>query len=811
LGPSGAGKSSLLGALARAAEVQAGVLDGHVTHAADGLVALGRSLYEGKSNPANEEIIYYPLALEHRAGTRSSSRLRRETLLVDCDGRAANELLATGPADEAPDGTRPLASAVRAADTLLLVVDVADVALAPECQFQQFVRFVHLLEECRGERADVGGLPVFLVLAKCDLLARPGDTPAAWIDRIEERKRQVAERFQQFPEHQPETRPLRFGAMDLHVWATAVKRPALADCPAQPREPFGVAELFRQSFDEAASFRVRRRRSRRRLVQLVAGTACTLVAMAAMAVGLLVGRPEAPASELAQQVEAYRLREEDKTPAEWLRPPLGRKLSRLEAFRNHGDFRFLAPGDQDFINRRLDELRGYIQYHDRLDEVDLADVTTVAGLEAIEARLTNELAPPARYAEAWAQTESVERRAAILAAVKALRIAVRETASWYRGQSARAEELRAFAAGRPADAPAWSDWFRQARSALQAPAPHAEGDDIAGARALTYGTVYRIDHVVRARQDAESSRRRLDAVCELVAALGLAGPLPDGERQPLDIPDRLPLDQTAAYRQRLERFYPRLAKSDVPELPDAVAADLCRAAGRSYEHLLEAGRDAVLAHLRQGSAGSNEVPELWRRLVPWLADPPELRDWHRLAVVLRRIADRAGDPVLELADFIRRDPFALNLQAATLEIPLDRALRPAGSITVFHGRPGAEPAPALNLRLAGEDGQRDPARRVTAYTFRAEPAAPVIYHPGDGLYACLPVRRDGDGREWLLTWARGRSMAFQFERLARPPRLHLKDQENTQGELLEDVTLSVTPEDGVPKVPELVPVVKLNP
>ena len=33
-----------------------------------------------------------------------------------------------------------------------------------------------------------GGLPVFLVLTKCDLLARAGDSPADWMDRIEQRK-----------------------------------------------------------------------------------------------------------------------------------------------------------------------------------------------------------------------------------------------------------------------------------------------------------------------------------------------------------------------------------------------------------------------------------------------------------------------------------------------------------------------------------------------------------------------------------------------------------------------------------------------
>ena len=49
-----------------------------------------------------------------------------------------------------------------------------------------------------------------------------------------------------------------FGRIDLHLMATAVKRPALADATARPREPFGVAELFRHSLLSAKDFRDRR-------------------------------------------------------------------------------------------------------------------------------------------------------------------------------------------------------------------------------------------------------------------------------------------------------------------------------------------------------------------------------------------------------------------------------------------------------------------------------------------------------------------------------------------------------------------------
>src|SRR5207245_4735258 len=97
-----------------------------------------------------------------------------------------------------------------------------------------------------------------LVLTKCDLIAKPADTSAQWMERIEERKREVHQRFQEFLAQQAAQEQMPFGSIDLHLWATAVKRPALADAPARPKEPYGFAELFRQCLDSARGFRERR-------------------------------------------------------------------------------------------------------------------------------------------------------------------------------------------------------------------------------------------------------------------------------------------------------------------------------------------------------------------------------------------------------------------------------------------------------------------------------------------------------------------------------------------------------------------------
>src|SRR3989442_129506 len=84
------------------------------------------------------------------------------------------------------------------------------------------------------QRTDVADLPVYLVLTKCDLLARKEDTFAKWLTRIDEGKRRVDEKFREYLKEQG----AGFGTLKMRLWATSIKRPALADRPAQAQEPF---------------------------------------------------------------------------------------------------------------------------------------------------------------------------------------------------------------------------------------------------------------------------------------------------------------------------------------------------------------------------------------------------------------------------------------------------------------------------------------------------------------------------------------------------------------------------------------------
>src|SRR5262249_11114122 len=192
-----AGKSSLLGALAQAAQSQEHLLHGHLTDVSHGLDELRHRLYDENARRTAEEVVPYPIDFEPFAdnGREPAAREHVAAMVVDCDGRVANDLLLRRQAldESSPEGT--LAREVVEADTLLLVIDASAPPAQLDADFAEFDRFLRQMERGRGQRTEVGGLPVFVVLTKCDLLAQPGDTPGAWMERIEERKREVDGRF----------------------------------------------------------------------------------------------------------------------------------------------------------------------------------------------------------------------------------------------------------------------------------------------------------------------------------------------------------------------------------------------------------------------------------------------------------------------------------------------------------------------------------------------------------------------------------------------------------------------------------------
>jgi hypothetical protein len=801
-----AGKSSLLGALAQAAQTQEHLFTGRLVDLSQGLARLQHRLYDGEPRETLEEVVPFAVQFEpFFTGASAAALPGQAAVLFDCNGRAANEILSRR---RPLAGNGALVDAVLSAECLIVAIDISAPPTQVEADFAEFGRFLRLLWHNRGERTEIAGLPVFVVLTKCDLIARADEPSASWLERIEERKRDVSARFTHFLEREKSQGSPIFGSIDLHVWATAVKRPALLGSPARLREPFGVAELFRQAFASAADFRGRDRRSRRRLLWTASGTASAVALMAALAAILFFAPPAREPSALASQVALYRSRE-GHTPASRLREPLGPKISELTEMRNHPEFASLPVQDQAFVQRRLQELVEYTTYRDKLERVRLADLKSADDLDQLEARLkTGDLALPAPYAVEWSQTTAGLLHARLLADVALEKTGLTESEAWYRKMTQKAEELRTFAAWKPSDARSWSDWQNQADSITRQTFPHTDEESLPGSHDVSYGTLSRLPRVADARRDWEAARLRLARLSTLVSALGLAGTLPGGERAPLDIPENFPVSQAGADLERLDRLYPSLRKDVVAgDLPDAVAANVRRAARSSYDHLLLGGREVVLAHL-QALGDGEESESLWRRLAEWLTAPKELADWRQLATLLLHIqGPEASDPVTALADFLRQDRFEIEIQQLTMEVPYDRKLRPAGKLTVYHGPAHAPGLPALVFKLIDDDGRRDPDRRITSYSFTRDTGVAFSYRPGDTLYASLPVKLEGAG-DWLLTWSRCRSEVFQFERLVRPPRLHARDQDNLQGELVEDLVIIYLPEHGIPRVPDLLPIVK---
>jgi hypothetical protein len=806
-----AGKSSLLGALAQAAQAQEHLLNGRLTDMTKGLAELRQRLYEESPRRTADEVVPYPVDYEPFARDGRAASEHLPAVVIDCDGRVANDLLVRHQAidDNSPEGS--LAHEVAAADTLVLVIDAAAPPAQVDADFTEFDRFLRQMEGSRGRRAEVGGLPVFLVLTKCDLLAQPPDTAADWMERIEQRKRDVDARFRAFlSRRQQESGPLPFGRLDLHVWATAVKRPALAGTPAKPREPFGVAELFRLCLEEAAAFRERRRRAGRRLLWTVSGAAGFVALLMSLGTWQVLRTSEAAPSRLQVELGPFRYSDRD-TAAERLRASVGdlrHRLGYLEKIRNDPEFLALPAADQKLVRERLEELKAYLDYYDKLrNERRPAAVQTEKDLREIKDRLQAELALPSPE---WQATAAGELHRERLKDAEALEKAVTRVRNWYLDAVEKASALWTFKGYQGPESPGidWQAWARDVEQVIEPgyKPPFSETEVIPNAATeITYAVANRFNKVVEARADWDVDRSRLRRLLDLAAALGLAPA--KGRPAVLVLPRDLTMDQVRARVQELRRAYPQYDKEfNLDDLPDAARPRLRQAARTNYEYLLEPGRAMVLRQLQQGGAGTEETAERWDAVRAWLKDPEELSAWRVLAVVLTRLHDPdAGDPVAALQSFLQKTSFSLAFNRISVEIPDSLKVKPGSSAAyvVYHPASSGD-KPALVLEQSGE-GERRAKDRVSVYTFRLVEGQRITYKPGERMWASLPLR-DED----VLTWARDRSSMYQFESLLRPPRLHKKDEPNTAGSLQEGVKVVVSPPEGIPKVPDLLPVVKLE-
>jgi hypothetical protein len=782
-GPPGAGKTALLAVLGMTQEQQ---LQGRLTDVTQGLSELKAAVGQpSPDGPVAFPVIFQPFPNGRAAQPGASA------VLIDCSGTAAAELLANPwqPREHVPG--EGLAGEVLRADVLVLPLDASLTAEQLDAYFESFGIFLRALEVRRGHRLEAAGLPVFLVLTKCDLLAKSGDTPADWMEHIEERKREVNERFHIYLARETAGQaPPAFGGLDVHCWATAAGRPAFDSAP-RSKESYGVAELFRQCLQEAAAYRRRQRKAGRRLTWTVGGVAATAALMAGLtAVQFFSGTRVK--SDLELKVENIRFSDRA-TPAERLRAPaveLGRRAERLQKLHDDPGFNALPGADQDFVNDRLTELRDYL---DLLKAIPPPRVLMeLRSLEALRKRRDDlkQLGVP----DEWSDTDAGQKYRERLTDLDALEDAVLAAEARFRTETDRAGTLLGFEGNR-LPGRSWLDEARQLLTGDSKP-PVTPADRIPGSTSLTYGTVLAFEDVTNDRLSWEKRRSQLAGVRNLIAALGLAGP---GVEPPpvLDFPERFTLDMARERAALLKKHYPKFAVDfSLEPLPLNVRQQVVREARHFYENLLRPVRELVAKEV-----GS---PEDWGRVRRLLRSPRDLEDWRLLAkAVTPLLGGLPRDPVQELENFLQPGTaFPIRPTKLVLEVPDNSAPRvkpPATAVLTIEYTPKTGDSATATFTLDNTRTETDTANRMTRYVFTRQSGREILYEPGGKLTATVPAR---DGR--VLTWENPKaSDVYQIERLLLAPVLHRERQPVSDGTVEEGVRLTSEPTDGFPRWPEL--------
>ena len=771
-GPAGSGKSTLLAALARCP-------DADLLAVPPELLRLREAVYDDRplDDPADPPAVTdYHLTV--RPAADDGLRPPVELTLTDCDGDAANALLANPDAVADPTAATDIRRAVVGADAIALLVNAATPDDELNERFEEFDTFLTSVGQAKAAARDVGGLPVYLVLTQCDRLAQPGDTRARWAARVDTQKREALAAFNKFlhgpADADPDAPPspfLPFGSLDVRVAAVAAHTPALAGERPPRGTPWQVAELFRDSISMADDHRRRATASDRRLTWTVRGVGAGLAALLVGFVWVTVAPPGGPSDALADRIRQYELVEQ---------PPAVRLAGKVVAankavlarFRRDAGFFALPPELQSFVTSRADEIDAYQAYRVKLAELPApAEVRSLDDLARVEAALNDDLALPGKYS--WAETEAGQLRDKFRADIAAIRETEKVWHDRFRDCSRRAVELTAA----PAFTGRWrADVFEVVRWGdvlpvkLTDPVPGSPAVAQPRGQVVAQGVPFEFARVYAARRDWQTDRDRLTdlrTVADLLAATDPPGP-DDGEPShtayglltvSANAPNGLAADKLARLRTLGQAGPTPPAGWELTNFPDPGRSLLTARAQASLDAATRAVRDRL-------AVGLSDTPAGWKAVARTL-DGPDLRPWADLLAVIARLTDRtAPGPVAEASAFLARPDFTLPLAELTLLLPWDvkePRLSPAGPLTVTVTPIGGPPV----VRSFGWQGGKDTSSRRTAHRFTPDGEARVIVRPGDGLTAEVPVR--SGSAEFKLSWAAGGSNTFAFDRLTRPP------------------------------------------
>jgi len=815
-GARSAGKSRLLEAMQQTAPLTSDLLGGklhlHTVEPPPGQELA--DIREGRFDPADARALIGPMDL----------------VLLDCDSQHTERLVQDEQALQQEKLTG-LADTIHQADAILLTLDASAGEEEMQTRFEEFGKFLKSLQQRRGQQAEVTDLPVFLVLTKCDLLFRAGDELSDWMERIDERKREVGQKFRTYLQTQPPSEgetasptddtgrqappsavSPAFGRIKLHVSATALQQPILRSLGGKMADPFSPTLLFRECLREANAYRQRRLTAQRRLVGLVVALSVLLLALVSSGLFALASFADSQLARLEDRVNDLRYFERG-GPAVRLRglpEELREKQRRLETIANDSQFHRLSPANRQFVEELLDEIKEYVPYLEKLlSEPALDRVPTEEALRQHQARLEKELALPRPD---WQETPAAQIRQGRVESLVAIRQAIEQVRNWYIDRAAQANRLWTMGDYvSPVEVGIdWAGWAASVESQVdnQQP-PFAESEQVPGVKGVPvyYASIYRFDRVVDARLTWRSEREKLARLLDVCTALGLA-PATQARPAVLLLPGDFTLAGATVRLMELRTAYPDYPRAfNRQTLPDAVRSAVRLKARQQYRLLLSSGRAEVLRQLQLAGRGSEETLERWKAVRAWLDNPRELSAWRELARTLLELDDpRLPDPVTALAEFLGVRQFSVDPRQIQVEIPELRGLRPRAEARLLIYWRSGDREQTLQYVSAGPP-QRDGVRRTILYPFKLVNERGLIYRPGDRLWAELSLSGDS-GR---LVWSQSRSAMYQFERLRNGARQQLQPSaEETTGRPLDDVLLRLEPDSSVPNVPDLLPVVRLS-
>lgn len=789
-----AGKTSLLGALAQAAMTQERVLQGKLIDRSEGLSLLRKQVYEERARETLEEIVPYPVTLE------PVGQARLEAVLYDCDGRVANELLSKRKTLQTDTRKNSLSQAVLAADALILVVDASAPQEQIDNDFREFVQFVRYLNSYRAERHEVGGLPVFLVLSKCDLLVDHHATTSQWEARIREKTKEVEERFQFFLGDKADAvaTTLGFGSIDLYVDHTAVRKPQLKDAPGADLEPYGVAELFYAAFVAADEYRHRIQRAKKRLVLTLSLSGLFLLVVVGVAFWLVAIRTPSNSLALYNKIESYRARE-GPSVRERLNPNVLRdRLREITEYAKDDEFEQLGEDSKQYVLNRKNELEAYIKFRDLIEQYyPLGKLGSYAKLLEAEETLKEKATIPDVYREAWAFSEAVNLRNLVLREIPQLKAAFREVEKYYEALRLRGRELLATSEL----SRKWEiDWKQLFEDEKKLPFPETDPDR---------GRVYQFAEVEQLQADWQRTREPLIQLRNLGLATGLLGDT-SGVQPVLamvDLAANADINRIAGERlQQLKERYPEYKNWSLGRFSETVRPQLEVRLKTLIDLAIREGQKMILSKLKSLNPNGETLND-WLKISDWLMTA-EVQNYREFTLFLTRLYDPvAGDPVNLMVDFLRRTSFNIELREIRLSVPETvemMKLTPVDPLHVYYLPQGENKTQIISFQQVGEAIKDKTGRWVYTYALKdGEPR--FTFRPGDTTWATLKLR--AGTKPMQFTWAKSHSLMYQFERLTREPRLHEPDKDNSTGPYAEGVQLTVT-RGILPLIPALLPVVK---